>query len=215
MFFSRKTKTSPARLLQQHEYLDLIHPGTESHVASDAAALAAVALAREVCEPLGLGAWAEPDPAKIFTRLCPANGAMLVHVPCGMEDCFVIALFRKGAASSDEYLLFDIGAEYTQPMLDCPAFSLPEVATEANIRRWIPLLPGKADSFAVIELRGGTYMQVYADHGGFHLEHQRVSLGAHYRRSEAVSAEDAVDTLVSYACGKYEWAYEKWEQIKV
>jgi hypothetical protein len=215
MFFLRKPKISPARLLQQYEYLDLIQAGTEKHAASDGVIGAAVELARSLCEPLGLGKWAEPDPAKIFTRRCPSQGALLVHVPCGMDDCFFIVVFGGGAASPQEYFLFDIGAEYMQPRLECPAFSLAEVATEENIRRCIPLLPGKDDPFAVIELRGGTYMQVYAEAEGFHLEHQLVSPGAHYAGTEAVSAEEAADTLVSYACGKYEWAYRKWERIEI
>jgi hypothetical protein len=215
MFFLRKPKISPARLLQQHEYLDLIQAGTEKHAASDAVIHAALELARSLSEPLGLGKWAEPDPGKIYTRRCPSQGALLVHVPCGMEDCFFIAVVGRGAASAQEYFLFDIGAEYVQPRLECPAFSLAEVATEENIRRCIPLLPGKDDPFAVIELRGGTYMQVYAELEGFHLEHQLVSPAVHYRRCEAVSAEDAVETLVSYACGKYEWAYQQWERIEI
>jgi hypothetical protein len=56
-------------------------------------------------------------------------------------------------------------------------------------------------------------MQVFADLQGFHLEHQLVTPEAHYRHVQAVDADEAVETLVSYAFGKYEWAYKKWERI--
>ena len=59
-----------------------------------------------------------------------------------------------------------------------------------------------------MELRGGTYMQVYADGHGFCLEHQIVTTGAYYRCASALGSEDAADTLVSYAFGRYDWAHE-------
>jgi len=215
MFFSRKPKPPTSRLMQLHEYLGLLQGGTEDHAGSDAVKRSAVELARSLRESLRLAAWTAPELAQVFARRSKAHDALLVHVPLGMSDCFFIAVFRNGASAAQEHLLFDIGAEYQQPMLDCPEFGVAEPANEANIRRWIPLLQGKPSAFAVIELRGGTYMQVFADLEGFHLEHQLVTTGAHYRSTEPVSADEAVDTLVSYACGKYEWAHKPWEQLEL
>ncbi|MGJ7501280.1 hypothetical protein ACSFBF_13040 [Variovorax sp. ZT5P49] len=215
MFFSRKPKPPPSRLIQLHEYLDLLHGGTEDHAASDAIKRSAVDLAGSLREPLRLNAWTAPELAQVFARRSKAHDALLVHVSLGIPDCFFIAIFRNGASSAQEHLLFDIGAEYQQPMLDCPDFGVAEAANEANIRHWVPLLQNDANAFAVIELRGGTYMQVFADAKGFHLEHQLVTTGAHYRSAEPLSADQAVDTLVSYACGKYEWAYKHWEWLEL
>lgn len=215
MFFSRKPKPPPSRLMQLHEYLDLLEGGTEDHAGSDAVKRSAVELARSLREPLKLEAWTTPKPAQVFARRSKAHDALLVHVPLDISDCFFIAIVRNGASIAQEYLLFDIGAEYHQPMLDCPEFGVAEPADEANIRHWIPLLEDKPSAFAVIEQRGGTYMQVFADHKGFHLEHQLVTTGAHYRSPEPVSADEAVDTLVSYACEKYEWARKPWERLEL
>ena len=215
MFFSRKPKSPTSRLIQLHEYLDLLQGGTEDHAGSDAVKRSALELARSLREPLQLKAWTAPELAHVFARSSRVHDALLVHVPLDMSDCFFIAIFRNGASTAQEHLLFDIGAEYQQPMLDCPEFGVAEAANEANIHRWIPLLHDKASAFAVIEQRGGTYMQVFADPKGFHLEHQLVTTGAHYRSAEPVSADVAVDTLVSYACGKYEWAYKRWEWLEL
>jgi hypothetical protein len=215
MFFSRKPKLPPSRLMQLHEYLDLLQGGAEDHAASDAVKRGAVELARGLRESLRLKAWTAPELAQVFARRSKAHDALLVHVPLDIRDCFFIAIFRNGASTSQEHLLFDIGAEYQLPRLDCPEFGVAEAANEANIRRWIPLLQDKADAFAVIELRDGTYMQVFADPKGFHVEHQLVTTGAHYRSIEPLSAGEAVDTLVSYACGKYEWAYRRWERLEL
>lgn len=123
MLLSRKPKPPPSRLMQLHEYIDLLHGGTEDHAASDAIKRSAVELAGSLCEPLRLNAWTAPGLAQVFAR--------------------------------------------QQPMLDCPDFGVAEAANEANIRRWIPLLKDKTTAFAVIERRGGTYMQVFADAKGF------------------------------------------------
>ncbi|AGU53390.1 hypothetical protein VAPA_2c08340 [Variovorax paradoxus B4] len=215
MFFSRKPKPPSSRLMQLHEYIDLLHGGTEDHAGSDAVKRSAVELAHSLREPLQLKARTAPELAQVFARRSRAHDALLVHVPLHISDCFLIAIFRNGAPTAQEHLLFDIGAEYQEPMLDCPEFGVAEPANEANIRHWIPLLQGQPSAFAVIERRGGTYMQVFADLEGFHLEHQLVTPGSHYRRTEPVSADEAVDTLVSYACEKYEWAYKPWERLEL
>lgn len=215
MFFSRKPKQPPSRLVQLHEYLDLLEGGTEDHAASDAVKRNAVELAGSLRESLRLTAWTAPELARVFVRRAKAHDALLVHVPLDLPDCFFIAIVRHGASTAQEHLLFDIGAEYQLPMLESPDFGVSEPANEANIRHWIPRLQDNSAAFAIIELRGGTYMQLYADAKGFHLEHQLVAAGAHYRSAEPVGVDEAIDTLVSYACGKYEWAYKRWERLEL
>ncbi|RYF42928.1 MAG: hypothetical protein EOO27_44770 [Comamonadaceae bacterium] len=131
-----------------------------------------------------------------------------------MDDCFLIVVFDDASAVPVSHILFDIGAEYAPATLSCPAFELDQVATEADIRRIIPQLPGCTDSFAVLGFRDGTYMQVETDGRGFHLEHQLVTTAAHYRCAEAVSADQAVAAFLSYGFGHYEWARTyRWERM--
>jgi hypothetical protein len=213
MFFSTKPKKTAARLLQQHEYLDLLEGGLEKQQPSDAETASALALAREVWSPLHLGTWDE-SASNTFAWRNQERGQVLVHVPTGLQDCFLIVAFGGGTATPDAYILFDVGAEYVHASIACPAFGLVGPTSVEDISRVIPQLPEKTEPFTVVELRGGTYMQVYADEQGFHLEHQLVTPGAHYRCVDVVSPEVAVDTLVSYAFGKYEWAYDRrWERI--
>ncbi|MEJ1167332.1 hypothetical protein V9K97_26840 [Variovorax sp. CCNWLW186] len=142
------------------------------------------------------------------------NGHVLVHVPAVAADCFLIVWLGSEPVAPDSYILFDVGAEYVSATFSCPALELAGAANEDDIRRAIPELPGKPDPFAVLELRGGTYMQVYADEQGFHLEHQLVTTAAHYRCVDIVGPDEAVEAFLSYAFGNYEWAYKRrWERI--
>jgi len=213
MFFTKKSNTPAVRHLQKHEYLDLLQGGTHDHAVSDEIKRAALRLAQAHADSLGLEATPEPPMESIFARRSTSEEALLVHVPVKMEDCFIITVFASGASDAQAFILFDIGAEYLQPMLDCPAFGPSAPATEENIRNWVPLLPGQDSPFALIDLREGTYMQVYADQDRFHLEHQMVSTGAHYRYFKPVEAAEATEVLLSYALGKYEWAYKGWEKM--
>lgn len=213
MFFSSRPKKKAAKLLQQHEYLDLLKGDLERHQPSDAEAAGALALAHKVWSPLQLGAWEEPR-SDTFAWRNRERGQVLVHVSTATQDCFLIVVFSDAAATPDAYILFDIGAEYVQASIACPALGLVGPTSIEDITRAIPQLPGQAEPFVVVELRGGTYMQVYADGQGFHLEHQLVTPGAHYRCLDIVGPKVAVETLVSYAFGKYEWAYDRrWERI--
>ena len=214
MFFSKKPKKRSPRLLQIAEYLDLVSGGLVGAEISDGAKAAALGLARDVWGSLGLGDWAEIDPAAVTAWRSKVNGHVLVHVPAVAADCFLIVLLGSEPVAPDSYILFDVGAEYVSATFSCPALELAGVANEDDIRRAIPELPGKPDPFAVLELRGGTYMQVYADEQGFHLEHQLVTTAAHYRCVDIVGPDEAVEAFLSYAFGNYEWAYKRrWERI--
>jgi len=214
MFFSKKPKKRSPRLLQIAEYLDLVSGGLVGAEISDGAKAAALGLARDVWGSLGLGDWAEIDPAAVTAWRSKVNGHVLVHVPAVADDCFLIVLLGSELAAPDSYILFDVGAEYVSATFSCPALELAGAANEDDIRRAIPELPGKPDPFAVLELRGGTYMQVYADEQGFHLEHQLVTTAAHYRCVDIVGPDEAVEAFLSYAFGNYEWAYKRrWERI--
>lgn len=185
----------------------------EAHEVSPSDKVAALALARDVWGSLGLGGWDEMDPAGVDAWRNKAHGRRLVHIPTGIEDCFLIVVLDKPATPTS-YFLFDIGSQYTSPTLISPAFGLEQAATEVDIRRVVPQLPDFSDSFVVLESRCGTYMQVYADGQDFHMEHQLVTTGAHYRCASVVGAEEAVDMLVSYAFGNYEWARDRrWERM--
>lgn len=214
LFFNRPKKRSVEHL-QLHQYLALLDGGMEAHEASGVEKVAALALARDVWQSLALGAWEEINPARIDAWRNKVHGQTLVHIPAGIEDCFLVVVFNESAAPL-AYFLFDIGSQYTSATIFCPAFGLEQTATETDIRRVVPQLPTSSESFVVLELRGGTYMQVYADGQGFHLEHQLVTTGAHYRCTSVVGPEDAADTLVSYAFGSYEWARTKrWERMSL
>lgn len=215
MFFSRKPSAPPPRHFQKHEYLDLLQGGSEEYAVSDQIKRAALALLQSHAEALKLEAEAEPELASIFARRCRSQDALLVHVPVGLEDCFLIVIFMGDESHAHGFILFDIGAQYLQPVIECLDFGPKAPVTEANIREWVPLLLSSENyPFAIIELRGGTYIQVYSDLDGFHLEHQMVTTGAHYRYARGpVEVDEAIEVLISYAFGRYEWAYKGWEKM--
>lgn len=214
MFFFKKSSQRNPKLLQLSEYLDLLEGGLVSTDISDATKASALNLAREVWDSLTLGAWTAINPAAVIAWRNKSSGHVLVHIPVAGDECFLIVPLVDEAATPDSYILFDIGAEYVNATFSCPAFELAGIATEDDIRQAIPELRGKADPFAILDLRGGTYMQVYADAQGFHLEHQLVTSAAHYRCVEVVGPDEAVDAFLSYAFGDYDWAYKRrWERI--
>lgn len=216
MFFSKKPKKRSPRLLQIAEYLDLVSGGLASAEISNEAKSAALGLACDVWGSLALGDWAEVAPAAVTAWRSKVTGHVLVHVPAVAEDCFLIVLLGNELAAPDSYILFDVGAEYVSATFSCPALGLSGAANEDDIRRAIPELPGKPDPFAILDLRGGTYMQVYADEQGFHLEHQLVTTAAHYRCVDIVGPDEAVEAFLSYAFGNHEWAYKRrWETVSL
>lgn len=214
MFFSKKPKKRSPRLLQIAEYLDLVSGGLVSAEISEGAKAAALSLACDLWGSLALGNWAEIDPAAVTAWRSKMDGHVLVHVPAVANDCFLIVLLGSEPVAPDSYILFDIGAEYASATFSSPSLELAGAANEGDIRRAIPELPGKPDPFAILDLRGGTYMQVYADEQGFHLEHQLVTTAAHYRCADIIGPDEAVEAFLSYAFGNYEWAYKwRWERI--
>lgn len=213
LFASRSAAPTPSRLMQLHEDLALLQEGTEEFAAGERIKRDALSLAQRLREELRLPLGPEPSLELVLARRCQVQRISLVHVPLAAKDCFFIAMYHQDASSAHAHLVFDIGAEYQRPFLECPDFGVCEEATEDNLRHWIPRLAEAPDAFAIVERRDGTYMQVYADDRGFHLEHQLVTTGCHYRTAQPVSSEAAVDTLVSYACGKYEWANRAWDRM--
>lgn len=213
LFASRPAASTPSRLMQLHEYLALLQEGTEEFAAGERIKRDAFSLALSLREELRLPLGPERSLELVLARRCKVQRISLVHVPLAAEDCFFIAMYRQDASSAHAHLVFDIGAEYQRPFLECPDFGVGEEATEDNLRRWIPRLAEAPDAFAIVKRRDGTYIQVYADDRGFHLEHQLVTTGCHYRAAQPVGSEAAVETLVSYACGKYEWAHQAWDRM--
>ncbi|QFZ83282.1 hypothetical protein GFK26_11165 [Variovorax paradoxus] len=216
MFFSKKPQKRSPKLLQIAEYLDLLNGGLVSAEISNPEKAAALGLARDVWGSLALGDWAEIEPAAVTAWRSKVNGHVLAHVPAFADDCFLIVLLSSEPVAPDSYILLDVGAEYANATFSCPFLGLAGAANEDDIRRAIPELPGKSDPFAVLDLRGGTYMQVYADGHGFHLEHQLVTSAAHYRCVDIVGPDEAVEAFLSYAFGSHEWAYKRrWERISL
>lgn len=132
LFFNRSKKRS-VELLQLHQYLALLDGGMEAHEASAVEKVAALAIARDVWQLLALGVWDEIDPARVDAWRNKVHGQRFVHIPTAIEDCFLVVVFEESPAPAS-YFLFDIGSQYTPPILFCPAFGLEQTATEIDIR---------------------------------------------------------------------------------
>jgi hypothetical protein len=214
--FAKKSQLPAIKQLQVHEYLDLLREGTDKTEITGEPLTSSQTVARSLWPELGVGAWPQRGPQAPFSVRSRSSGKLLVHVPAGPPDSFLILVLSSQGLNPSEYILFDIGAQYMQPTFSCPAFGAEGKAEEATIRQCIPQLVGHRDPFAVLELREGTYMQVYADGDRFELEHQLVSTTSHYRTTAPVSAEEATTAFLSYAFGNNEWAHQhRWERINL
>jgi hypothetical protein len=214
------------RLLQLHEYVALLDGGTDKHPIGDDVSKACLSQAESIWPQLRMSSWTDRPRTIEYVARCRVTGRLLVHVSSDWKDCFLILVvpphhlpphhLPPHHLETEGYLLFDIGAEYREARLVCPAFGLDHVANESEIRGTIPLLPGASDPFAILETGEGTYMQTYAEGGMFDVEHQLVSLASHYRLTRRVSAEVVVSLFLSYAFGRKEWASEYvWEKMEL
>jgi hypothetical protein len=164
---------------------------------------------------LQIGAWEHRDRRVEHVARCNTSETVLVHVSADWKDCFLILVVPPRQVQADGFLLFDIGAEYRPMRFICPTFELDDIADEATIARCLPQLQGARDPFAILESRGGTYMQTLARGGGvFDVEHQLVSLASHYRLEGRVTGDVVVGLFLSYAFGRQEWARQhKWSRV--
>jgi hypothetical protein len=209
------------RLLQLHEYLALLDGGTDKHPIGDDVSKACLSRAESIWPQLRMSSWTDRPRTIEHVARCRVTGRLLVHVSSDWKDCFLILVvpphhLPPHHLETEGYLLFDIGAEYQEARLVCPAFGLDHVANEPEIRKTIPLLPGARDPFAILEIGEGTYIQTCAEGGMFDVEHQLVSVASHYRLARRVSAEVVVSLFLSYAFGRKEWAREHvWEKMEL
>lgn len=204
------------RLLQLHEYLELLDGGTEAYQGGDTFFRVYLEQARAAWPVLQISSWEDRHRAIEYVAICRANGEKLVHISADWKDCFLILVVPQHQSHAEAYILFDIGAEYREARLICPAFEIDQVATQKMIRETIPRLKGETDPFAILQTGDGTYFQAYEDCGMFDVEYQLVSLSSHYLLERQVDAETVLDLFLSYAFGKKEWARDyKWNKMEL
>jgi len=86
--------------MQLHEYIDLLHGGTEDHAGSDAVKQSAVALARSLRGPLQLKAWTAPALAQVFARRSQVHDVL----PEAMKSFVDEQVVKRGYGTSSEYV---------------------------------------------------------------------------------------------------------------
>lgn len=195
------------RLLQIQEYLAMLDGGAETAEADDALTTAALAAAESLWPTLQLSAWSDlPRTVETVAR-CVNTGVRLAHVTADWMNCYLILVFPPEGDQTDSYILFDIGAEYSEITFECPAFGIKSPVSEEMIEEYVPRLQQTDnDPFAILDLGNGSYMQTLADPAGYFVEYQLVSLASHYTLPAPVDAETVVSLFKSYAFGKKEWA---------
>jgi len=202
-------------LLQLHEHLANLKPGVSKFEPDNALKDACLCAAKVIWDQTGLSAWdARPRAVQHFYEY--GNGTLgFAHVNADHKDCFVMIIFDRKSSTPSGYLLFDIGAEYAEPLYICPAINHEGPPTEEMIENSIPKLMSHQDPFAVVDIGYGTYMQVLqTGENSFRLEHQHVNTAHHYESVREVSAQEAISALKSYAFGKKEWAAEiSWKKL--
>jgi len=202
------------RLLQLHEYLDLLAAGGAAvDVPADTRA-ACLAQARGLWPETGLPAWGAGPREVVACRRDP-QGRMLVHIDAGYPDCFLILSCAPGQAAPEAWLLFDVGAEYNPAEFYCPSVDYQGPADDELIDRCIPQLNRHRDPFAVLSIAEGTYLQVYHDESGaYELEHQLVTSACHYLAEGPLDAAAVVAAFKSYARGDKVWATAlRWQRV--
>lgn len=205
------------RLLQIHEYLDLLDGGATTEDVDDLLTELALVIAKSLWPTLKLSPWNAGSRTVETVARCKASGNRLVHVTADWKDCFLILVFAPDRHDANSYFLFDIGAEYSEVQLVCPALAVQSPATAKLIEDCIPRLQDtKSDPFAILDLGDGTYMQAYAEESGYEVEYQLVSLAARYALNKKVDAATVVALFKSYAFGRKEWAREyTWSKVEL
>ena len=201
--------------LQLHEYLALVDGGAPTIPVEQSLADEALKQAEALWPDLRIDTW-EKRKRKVECVAQCSNGTRLVHVTANRRNCFLILVVPPKKKAATKYLLFEIGAEYAEPQLICPAFDLDGPADKVTIRKIIPRLDGQRNPFAILNIGNGTYIQCYAEVGLYDVEHQVVSTAAHYSLKKKADAATVVKLFLSYGFGKKEWATEyEWKLMKL
>ena len=205
------------RLLQLHEYLDLLDGGVATQAADHGLAQTALATAESLWPTLKISPWDATSRTVEMIARCTNSGKRLVHVTADWKNCYLILVFECDSEIPESYILFDIGAEYSEVQFVCPAFEIAAPATEDLIAKYIPRLKDtESDPFAVLDIGDGTYMQAYAEGSRYGVEYQLVSLASHYALDVSVDAATVVMLFNSYAFGRKEWAREyTWTKVEL
>src|SRR5262245_14393238 len=203
------------KLLQLHEYLGFLHAGTGRHQLSQSELDRCMSAAQEIWPDTGLLPW-ESAPRTVAYAWKSNDGCHIgTHITADKKDCFLILVMSEERASS--YIVFDIGAEYSEPEYICPLIDYHGPAQRDVILKSIPNLRDHKDPFAILSVADGTYLQTYQNPDGtYELEHQLVTTKFHYRVLGDITMNEVCEAFISYAFGKKEWATDlTWERVEL
>jgi hypothetical protein len=203
------------KLLQLHEYLRFLHAGTGRHQLSQSELDRCMSAAQEIWPDTGLLPWESAPRTVAYVWRSNDGRHTAAHISADRENCFLIVVLSEGHASS--YIVFDIGAEYSEPEYICPSIGYQGPAQRDVILQSIPNLRDHGDPFAILDVGGGTYLQTRQYRNGtYQLEHQLVTTKFHYRALGEVDVGKVCDAFISYAFGKKEWATDlTWERVEL
>lgn len=120
--------------------------------------------------------------------------------PRKMKETFVIVVSEQQKFIG--HILIDLGAEYSQPFLDCPSFDFAGIPSADDLEGMIPqIAPDDDNPFAILIAGKGTFMQTFRTDDGFILEHQMVNTSSHYEVSTLLPADQVVRAMKSYSFG--------------
>ena len=203
------------KLLQLHEYLRFLHAGIGRHQLSQRELDRCMSAAQELWPDTGLLPW-ESAPRTVGYAWKSNDGRHIAgNITADRENCFLIVVLSEGHPSS--YILFDIGAEYTQAEYICPSIGYQGPAEQDVILKSLPNLRDHQDPFAILEVGNGTYLQTRQYRNGtYQLVHQLVTTKFHYRALGEINVSEVCDAFISYAFGKKEWATDlTWELVEL
>jgi hypothetical protein len=203
------------KLLQLHEYLRFLDAGTGRHQLSQSELDRCMSTAQEIWPDTGLLPWESAPRTVAYVWKSNDGRHTAAHITADRENCFLIVVLSEGHASS--YIVFDIGAEYSEAQYICPSIDYEGPAQRDVILQSIPNLRDHGDPFAILDVGGGTYLQTRQYRNGtYQLEHQLVTTMFHYRALGEVNVGAVCDAFISYAFGKKEWATDiTWERVEI
>jgi hypothetical protein len=202
-------------LLQLHEYLRFLHAGIEDHQLSQSELDRCMSAAQEIWPDTGLLPWESTPRTVAYVWRSKDGRHAAAHITADRENCFLIVVLSEERASS--YIVFDIGAEYSEAEYICPSIGYQGPAQRDVILNSIPNLRDHGDPFAILDVGGGTYLQTRQYRNGtYQLEHQLVTTKFHYRALGEINANEVCEAFISYAFGKKEWATDlTWERVEL
>ena len=203
------------KLLQLHEYLRFLDAGTGRHQLSQSELDRCMSAAQEIWPDTGLLSWESAPRTVAYAWKSNDGRHTAAHISADRKNCFLIVVLSGGHPSS--YIVFDVGAEYSEAEYICPSIGYQGPAQRDVILNSIPNLKDRGDPFAILDVGGGTYLQTRQYRNGtYQLEHQLVTTKFHYRALGEVNVREACDAFISYAFGKKEWATDlTWERVEL